>query len=570
MKKVVKTFATTSALFLFICTFVSSLNENSIAHAVRKRNIAYNLESKDTSYAFNESNYNYGAPQKAKFINEPVEGKAFLKNDRIVIGFNGNELVVPNFDFYRILDDQNSIILYQADVAKDPSLNKEYAYVGVLLNQKGLHELRVHYGIVEKNTLYLINAILSDEIFNYIEKKAQDFRMGSDELSSRLRASSNAHFLGISKDSINNQDVDENKIAARALKIIKENEYDSYTNSDVYIDEYSKKTRLSFTYTSSGYTTDDDIVKIIPKELFFIKGNHFYIGKEYGFFVKVTEQMAFGTSYLADVLVFDIENQVPSFPSSPTGTCRIIPKFNWRYQIREKTYSDWLDYDPSLTQLVTIPNDYNYAELFLDDIGIKVSLENPDIPNYGEKGYISSQDDGAFIIQTRVNSKGVGLKKKNKSFLADTIYFAFGFVPYVSTILNVYQYVENLHYGFGESGYVAYREESLMDNEVNIDTYATNNTDQISRYGKLIKSKAVTIKSSSDSPRLIHVGGYAEIKYVIARRSNSTYNRVRVISSISACALEDHTAHWWDFGWLFPGEVVNYGRATGTYVTAKQ
>ena len=315
---------------------------------------------------------------------------------------------------------------------------------------------------------------------------------------------------------------------------------------------------------------DDYIVRIIPKELWSIVGEHFYIGKQYGFFIKVIERMGSGFSYEADILVFQILNKAPSFPSNVTGSCKISPLFNWRYDVADKNYNDWYNFDPTLSVVVTPSLNYDQAELFLDDVGIKISLENPDALNFGDKGYQALEDDGAFIIQTRANAKGVGLKKKGGSFLADTASFAFGFIPYVSSALSTYSYVYNVYNGFGNGGYLYTRNTTFSDNEANIDTFETNSTDQINQRGYLIKSKATTIKSDPNSPRLINVGGYAEVKYVVARRNNSNYNKMRVITSASANVLEDNTSRWWLFGWHENGEVNNYGRATGTYVTKSE
>lgn len=512
-----------------------------------------------------EGSYQYSAPKPKKFDLEPVEGEAALIDNEIVLYFNDLALEIPHFDFYKIFDAQDKFLYYQADVAKDIGENGSYAYIAAMPNQYGEYDLMVHYGIEEDWTLYMIKASLSKELLDFIDARSNKFYIGDDEISDRLRASSKVYMQGSIKHSDGEQPFDINRAKTSSLNAIKEYMYDSYTDTDQYLYLYSNKTALGPTENASGIT-DDPIVRIVPKELFFIEGKHIYIGREYGFFVNVIRDMAFGVSYNADVLVFDVYNQAPSFPNQPTGTCKITPKFNWRYQVREQPISDWYGYDPSLTQLVTISLDYNQAELFLDDIGVRVSLENPDALNCGDTGYVALQDDGAFIIQTRINAKGVGLKKKGGSFIEDTVGFAAGFVPYVSTALSVYSYVADVYYGLGQGSYLYYRTASLSDNEVNIETYETNNTDQIAKRNHLIKTKAVTIKSNADSPRLINVGGgYAEVKYVVARRSGSTYNNLRVITSVSANVLEDETSRWWLFVWIEEGEVVNYGRATGTY-----
>ncbi len=530
-----------------------------------EENVTSNAE---VAVSLGDASYQYYAPQPGSFFTDTAEGIAALREDKIMLSYNDVELIIPDFDFYRLLDTQDEVMLYQADVAKNLSQNESYAYVAVTPNKYMEYELIVHYGVKEDWTLYIIRASLTEEIYDFVDAKSNDLHIGDDEISSRLKASSKAYMQGTPKDFANEQPFDDNQAAICALNAIKEYAYDSYTDTDENVYLYSTNTKLTPTKNSAGYTIDDRIVRIVPKELFFIAGEHFYIGKEYGFFVKVVRKMAFGVSYETDVLVFDVYNAAPSFPYSPTGTCKITPKFNWRYTGLEDSYSDWFSYDPSISQIVTVAIGYDQAELFLDNIGIKVSLENPDALNDGDTGYIAEEDDGAFIIQSRVNVKGVGLKKKGQSFLADTVAFAFGFVPYVGTALSVYSYALDLYNGFGQGGYLYSRSASISNNEAHIETYETNSTDQIRVRKHLIKSKAVTIKSDSSSPRIIHVGGYAEFKYVVARRSNSDYNKIRVVTSISANALEDNTSRSWVFTWIEEGSVKNYGRAIGTYETS--
>ncbi len=564
MKKFTKKFSILIALMLYFFVVVSGLPEILIGHASDLEVKESNTVENEVAISLDESNYKYTEPERANFYIEAIEGNAVLENDNICLTFNETEVIIPCFDFYRLLDTQNEVMFYQADVAKDISINESYAYIAAMPNRYGIYELFVHYGVEENRTLYMIKAEMTEEMFDFIDAKANDLHIGDDEVSQRLKASSKAHMQGEHKI----QSTISNQAGSNALKSINEHTYDNYTDSNELIYAYAKQDMLTPNKTSEGYTTDDSIVRIIPKELFSIVGEHFYIGKEYGFFIKVTNEMAFQVSYLADILVFDILHETPSIPQNYTGTCKIIPLFNWRYQVRENSYSDWYGYDPSLSQIVTNGLDYNQAELFLDDIGIKISIENPDALNPDDNNYNPIEDDGAFIIQTRVNAQGVGLKKKKGSFLADTAICAFGFVPYAGAALNIYSYIENLNEGFGNGGYLYSRSTTFSDNEANIETYETNNTDQINQRGHLIKSKAVTIKSDADAPRLINVGGYAEIKYVVARRSGSDYSKIRIITSVSANVIEDDTRSWL-FGWIEEGKILNYGRATGTYETTE-
>lgn len=66
-------------------------------------------------------------------------------------------------------------------------------------------------------------------------------------------------------------------VGMQPLGFISRGTYDSYTDNDgivkVYKDQY-----FDDAYNGS-YFSDDSIVRIIPKELFFQTGTHFYIGK---------------------------------------------------------------------------------------------------------------------------------------------------------------------------------------------------------------------------------------------------------------------------------------------------
>lgn len=110
----------------------------------------------------------------------------------------------------------------------------------------------------------------------------------------------------------------------------------------------------------------------------------------------------------------------------------------------------------------------------MKDIGFKFSLENATGFNPGASNYDPYADDGAFIIQTRFNARGVGIKSKGGSFAHDTALFVFGFIPYASTVTNVYSYIYNLHNGFGNSSYYYTRSDEIADNELQINTFETN------------------------------------------------------------------------------------------------
>ena len=85
-------------------------------------------------------------------------------------------------------------------------------------------------------------------------------------------------------------------------------------------------------------------------------------------------------------------------------------------------------------------------------------------------------------------------------------------------------------------------------------------------YGNLIKSQSIKLTSDASKPRLIHVGGgYVEAKYVLARKTDSNYRGLRVVTSVSVSVVEDNTSLV--LGLIETGELVDHGRGTGTYET---
>ena len=51
----------------------------------------------------------------------------------------------------------------------------------------------------------------------------------------------------------------------------------------------------------------------------------------------------------------------------------------------------------------------------------------------------------------------------------------------------------------------------------------------------------------------------------MALKSNSEYDLINAIRSISVTIVEDNTSRYWFFGWHESGEIYNCGSCTGTY-----
>ena len=78
------------------------------------------------------------------------------------------------------------------------------------------------------------------------------------------------------------------------------------TSSQVFeITDYKTDVYPQFT---NNYTQDNPIVQIVPRELFTHRGEYFYVGAEYGFYVDTRANTEVGN--ISTVFVFDIESDL--------------------------------------------------------------------------------------------------------------------------------------------------------------------------------------------------------------------------------------------------------------------
>ncbi len=520
----------------------------------------------ENTISLGEGGYSYTPPGEGAFLIENTDGALSITNDNAVLQFDNRTVTIPAFDYYKIVDKNGKLRFYQADVAKNPIQAVNFVYIAIYAEDSA-YTIHIHYKNIIENKLYNMVIPLTQAQFLYFDQRSTELCMGADEVSQRLKASARVYMQGVYEDDSGAGDASINAIVPADPDLGGGGggntiDFDEYTNSDgiirSYVDNY-----FGEYFLEDGWTiTDDPIVEIIPKELFFTLGTHIHVGKQYGFFVRTTEDTLDLDDYAVDVMVFDITHFEPAFAVNSPGGARVTPLFQYRYRATDESS---LDIDPSLSRVVIPHLHYDTAEYFLKGTKFKFTLENPTALNPGDYGYDPYEDNGAFIIQTRANINGVAEEaKKDESLLQDTVEYVFGFHPIAGPALATYAYVTGLYEGFVEGAYFYHRDSEEANNESLIFTDFTNNTDQIDNYDHLIKSVIVNFEEKPDRNYLVHVnGGYAEGLYVIARKSGSQYDLRRVITSITVNIVEDNT--YIDFWGNKHGETVDHGNTTGTY-----
>ena len=97
---------------------------------------------------------------------------------------------------------------------------------------------------------------------------------------------------------------------------IYQGKYDDYTGSnDAHTTATSSQVFETTNYKTDvypqftdNYTQDNPIVQIVPRELFTHRGEYFYVGAEYGFYVDTRANTEAGN--ISTVFVFDIESDM--------------------------------------------------------------------------------------------------------------------------------------------------------------------------------------------------------------------------------------------------------------------
>jgi len=174
-------------------------------------------------------------------------------------------------------------------------------------------------------------------------------------------------------------------------------EYDQYTDTDVFLDSYLQNDESWTIYNEQRLIIDDDIVSVVPKELFFMTQETTYIGKQYGFYIETHHIESHPTDYyVSKVFVFDIEVQLPgtiNIETKHSASIAIIPVFSYSYTsfYQNGLYADLWEatVDPSCFDgFVRRDNLVMDDSIFLADTAFSMTLnptEEPvDDPEYSD------------------------------------------------------------------------------------------------------------------------------------------------------------------------------------------
>ncbi|MDR3318512.1 MAG: hypothetical protein LBS99_03670, partial [Clostridiales bacterium] len=323
-------------------------------------------------------------------------------------------------------------------------------------------------------------------------------------------------------------------------------EFDNYTDSDLLyppasgqaglgINDY--KGQLLATGSAAEYgqehdmivsiSSDDPIIRIIPRRLFERRGTYLHIGREYGFYVETT-QLDDTNIYenKSVVLVFDIIKYPlnnGNYPSQYAIEIKPVFEYTYYYLTDNNNFAsdnDDLKYNAASlsSAVVAVPvvewldNSlvYYYRETkthFLKDMSFGLSLYNEQELNIGDGGYDKNADNGSFITRANVNFSGVSNQALLGSSVLSTFKFGLGFIKYVGDVISIAEYGYELFTNEandfrGNVGYGDYYNTQ----------YYNSKAEQLAHYANLNKSAVVELLS--DDPRPLLFGRTQENNYV--------------------------------------------------------
>ena len=291
---------------------------------------------------------------------------------------------------------------------------------------------------------------------------------------------------------------------------------------------------------SASVTQDDPIVGMIPKEKFTTENSSLEIGDEWGYYI-MTEKDTMdvdGDSYLRSyVTTFDIsENR-----NSANGTIDLsvsVESQDMYVTVMGTSCSariplaehDFNSYDiVNYTRTGSSPLVVRYGEnprFYLRDMSFAMSLYNENELNYGDSGYMASDDLGSYFVNLDYGYDGSVWQKDGVDAGSDVI------EPIVDLVIDIFLgqvlKIEPLRTILEIGGYIydgikivndiveAETEYVVDENkEITCTAYSANRDDQIAHYGNLIRSAAITVNAQEDKQLWFGTGDHAEARFQI-------------------------------------------------------
>ena len=299
----------------------------------------------------------------------------------------------------------------------------------------------------------------------------------------------------------------------------------------------------SFQYSPSVEAYgDDNIVKIIPKELFTYANQKLYIGKEYGFYIntEVNNNYNLSTVIIIDVIHSEQVNNDYSlsvtlkpliqldyyYVEQPNGlvvsvkntdgsissvySCSVMLKNVSNAVIPMVRYGS----KPSASDPIPYGIFLESESFCVSDISFASNIYNVNTLNQGDDGYNIDDDYGYFFTSNSYRFSST--RKRNDKWqsgihqiASSAVSFGLGFVPGLGDLLSINNLFFDIREGammLSESGYYNESNDNYYCTDSN---FPTTRDTQKERFGRLLKSSKMLINSDDSDRIFFRSGDYA-------------------------------------------------------------
>ncbi len=297
---------------------------------------------------------------------------------------------------------------------------------------------------------------------------------------------------------------------------------------------------------------DDNIVNFIPRVLFTTPCEKYFMGKEYGFYIK-TESTEDEKQITSTVILFDVSRE-DDFENDYTCSIKVSPIVTMHYayvtsETRNFLFKDMkgeysqhkciaFEFDGTLSDAV-IPLaesytvlepfvgdtkyilNYNDDDIQVSDISFGASLYNVNSLNYGDTGYSVYNDYGYFFIGNEYEFEAKKIKKEDymkgiltlgKAIFNSIIGMDDTLGDCISAIDDAITICDTLSGVLSDMTYNVTNKNMYYPT---IHNYNTRET-QVSHYGNLLRASAIAINSPEDDKLIFQINDYAKGTYVVS------------------------------------------------------
>ena len=276
----------------------------------------------------------------------------------------------------------------------------------------------------------------------------------------------------------------------------------------------------------------DNLQQIVPVEYLRVSDESkqfYYMGREYGFFVRHRILDPWGIRYGLDLFIIDFEYVTDK--NTGTNYIELRPILNETFWYNPQNGKDYWNH---ATEMIRGPYSVQISpekEYYIANPIITTAVLNENQKNYGDYGYQKQNDGGNVILQGRINYDAVQLHGADISpIISMGVDYIIGAIPYVGSIYSgikdVYEAITEIRSGLKTN--VSANDEDLALFQNNSKEVQKQSSDPYTRVMQLSMNQSFLLSANNGS---VDDGNY--LKGITLLDDTNSYIRL-----IQSCAFD--------------------------------